>query len=175
RGMLADPALLSLRNPEGTPVALQALPLARWPDGSTRWALLDFLIPPHLAGETAWSLGLSPEPPSPPLSLTITDESAGLTIATGTATFDLARAGLPLLARVRAGDEEALAPEGLRVVLTDREGGKAQPRVERFTLEAAGPVRAAVRLEGAFGGRTGLRFVARLSFFAGTALVRVAF
>jgi hypothetical protein len=97
-----------------------------------------------------------------------------LTVATGPATFAVARTGPHLLARAAVGGAQPVGPDGLRVVLTDRAGGKVQPTVERCAVEVAGPIRTTVRLEGVFAGRAGLRFVARLSFFAGTGLVRVA-
>lgn len=176
RGVLADPARLRLLDPEGRPAASRTLPLARWSDGSVKWLLLDLLLRPGTDGEVAWSLSLSPGPFPQPDSLAprVNEGGSGLVINTGPATFDLTRAGPHLLARVLAGGEDLLGSEGLQAVLTDRKGGQARPTIERVTLEAAGPVRATVCLEGVFAGAAPLRFVARLSFFAGTALVRVA-
>ncbi|MFH1919227.1 MAG: hypothetical protein ABIP48_04970, partial [Planctomycetota bacterium] len=43
-GALADHESSALFAPDGTEVPLQTEPLARWPDGSVRWLLLDFLV-----------------------------------------------------------------------------------------------------------------------------------
>lgn len=43
RGALTDPAKLVLRDARGAVVALQARTLDRWPDGSARWVLLDWI------------------------------------------------------------------------------------------------------------------------------------
>ena len=36
-------ATLTIAGPEGKPTAMQAATLAKWPDGSARWVLVDFL------------------------------------------------------------------------------------------------------------------------------------
>src|SRR5207244_1063179 len=89
--------------------------------------------------------------------------------------FRVCAATLALTAQ-RVSDEAAiLSPEGAHWLLTDVRGKLGTPRVERIDVEAAGPLRATVRLEGRFRGRVPARFVARLGFHAGTALVRVDF
>jgi hypothetical protein len=93
-------------------------------------------------------------------------------IATGTATFHLSRTGL-LLKQVSVGTKEVLKPGSFDIVITDARGGQGRPHVERVSVEARGPVRATVKLEGRFRGRVGCRFVARFCFFAHTGLVRV--
>ena len=42
RGLVTEPRQIALVDGDGKPVPLQALPTERWPDGSVRWALLDF-------------------------------------------------------------------------------------------------------------------------------------
>jgi hypothetical protein len=176
RGLLADPGHLRLLDPEGRPAPVQAAALARWADGSVKWALLDFVLGPCAAGEADWSLEVSPERPAPPNrpGLQAKEDGPALIVSTGPATFRLPRTGPRLIAQALVDGKEGAGPDGLRAILTGRKGRTVQPRVERFTLEAAGPVRATACLEGVFPG-AGLRFVARLSFFAGTGLVRVAF
>ena len=58
RGVLRDDAFLSLLASSGKPVSLQLYPLARWPDGSVKWMLLDFILGPVVAGQSVWSLQL---------------------------------------------------------------------------------------------------------------------
>jgi hypothetical protein len=45
RGGLQDTGPLSLLGAAGQPIPVQAEPLARWPDGSMKWLLLDFVCP----------------------------------------------------------------------------------------------------------------------------------
>ena len=43
RGKLLDPQKLILRDAHGKPVRLQSRATDRWPDGSVRWVLLDWI------------------------------------------------------------------------------------------------------------------------------------
>src|SRR4051812_301844 len=57
RSLLADPRDWQLTDAAGSPVPVQTEPLARWPDGSVRWLLIDFVAGPLPAGQHAWRLG----------------------------------------------------------------------------------------------------------------------
>ena len=56
RGALLHAGSLQLLNPRGESVRLQALPLARWPDGTVRWLVLDFVAESVPAGSSHWTL-----------------------------------------------------------------------------------------------------------------------
>jgi hypothetical protein len=75
--------------------------------------------------------------------------------------------------RVLVAGRDVLDPTS-RLALTTARGRVRGPRIERVVMEARGPLRATVRMEGAFRG-VPCRFVARLCFFAGTGLVRIRF
>jgi hypothetical protein len=175
RGALQGAASVRLCDAGGREVPAQALPLARWPDGSVRWLLLDFLLPPGPGGRTAWSLspvGGGRRAPVPG-ALRVDETPQGPRVDTGEATFQLGASGRAPLTGVRAGGVDVLDAAGLAVVLTDAKGRRGAPRIERVAVEDRGPVRATVHLEGAFTGRVRCRFVACLCFFAGTGLVRL--
>src|SRR5439155_7269360 len=70
---------------------------------------------------------------------------------------------------------EVLGVDGSATILTDARGRQRVPRIDELVIEASGPVRATVRMAGAFRGGRGLRFVARLHFYAGTGLVKLVF
>lgn len=172
RGALRGPDEVCLRGPAGE-VPLQAEALARWPDGSVKWLLLDFLAGALRAGENAWAVvpagRRKPPAPSP---LRVREADGEVIVETGAATFHVSARRLLPFARVLVAGEDLLEPGSGGALLTDAKGRQRAPQVERVALEARGPVRATVRLEGRFAGRAGLRFVARLCFFAGTGLVR---
>jgi hypothetical protein len=175
RGGLQDNRPLSLVAADGRSIPSQAEPLARWPDGSVKWLLLDFVCPAGGPAVGRWALrrdagangGAGPGP------LRVEGAAGGLVIDTGAAVFHLRRDALPPFARVLSGGRDVLDPASVRTLLTDARGRAGLPRVERFAVETRGPVRATVRLEGAFRGRAPCRFVARCCFFAGTGLVRL--
>jgi YetA-like protein len=171
RGHLSNPAHVALLAEDGDETPLQATPLARWPDGSVKWLLLDGVLGPVARGQQAATLRLSQDPATP--SLSIHESGARITVDTGAVTFHLDRTALPLLARVSVGGKELLGPGAAQVLLTDAKGRSVAPRINQVAFEARGPVRATLRVEGDFPGRAPCRFVARLCFFAGTGLVRL--
>jgi hypothetical protein len=133
--------------------------LARWPDGSVRWLLLDFLLPPQVHTVHTWQLHLSPDATTDiPDLLSFDDRPESLAIDTGPARFDLPRQSNTLFLQVPAA----------RLTLTDARGEVHSP-LFCTRLEIRGPIRTTAVLEGE---ACGLRIRARLSFFAGTALVR---
>src|SRR5689334_837257 len=85
RGALAADDSLLLTGPGGHALDVQTQPLARWPDGSVQWLLLDFVLPPG-GGDLSLRRG---EPPAPHFRLSIKESSQELTIDTGAVVFRL--------------------------------------------------------------------------------------
>src|SRR5439155_7659837 len=72
RGVLTDPAAVTLFDDAGREVFVQTQALSRWSDRTVRWLLLDFLIERIAAGERCWTLRPRPGPAGvspPPLTL----------------------------------------------------------------------------------------------------------
>jgi hypothetical protein len=170
RGLLADPNSLSLTDETGRPVPLQTQTLARWPGGSVRWLLLDFLVNEITEGEHRWTLraGAGTACPSPPLS--VRDAAGAILVHAGALEFQLARTVLWLRAR-GPGTEPSPWEVDLGFPYPTRQGAHA---VQHVSIAETGPVRATV---GLFGGlfRGNYSYLARLSFFGGTGLLRVQF
>jgi hypothetical protein len=175
RGTLRDPNSLRLCDPNG-PVPMQTQVLARWSDGCVKWLLLDFLANGLRKGTNAWALTprRGDEAPTSAGRLRVTESPDAVVVETGCAEFRLSRERLRPFARVTVAGEEVLEPDAAGVVLIDADGRRQPARIEHVAVESPGPVRATVRLEGRSAGRDQLRFVARLCFYAGTGLVRVA-
>jgi len=57
RGELTDVADVELRDADGVPVRLQREPLARWPDGSVKWLLVDFFADARAGQAARYTLG----------------------------------------------------------------------------------------------------------------------
>lgn len=167
-------SVVALMDGEEREIALQQTPLARWSDGSVQWLLLDFLLPAH---------------DTPQLTLKPVEGNAGrvstpamkvhelperVVIDTGAAVFELDAKSLFPIKQVKLNGHEALDSVQSRVLLTAADGREATGTIESCTVEARGPVRATICLKGVFTGRVPARFTARLSFFAGTGLVRCA-
>ncbi|MBI4605064.1 MAG: hypothetical protein HY721_24135 [Planctomycetes bacterium] len=169
--------------------------LARWPDGSVRWALLDALASLEDAAEES-SVSLVPAseagaPAAAPGPLQVLEGPSSIEVRTGRAAFSLSRAAPRIAA------EPASAPPGSSVeIAAELIGARSQPaaiRLARLRVEASGPVRATVlgsgivESEGDQGssrprrergrpngdGRRPIEVDLRASFFAGTGLLRL--
>jgi hypothetical protein len=172
RGVLTDPAPLLLHDADDRRRSVQAQPLARWADGSVKWLLVDFLAWLPAEGSTRYTLEQTTDRP-PATGLRVEESPAAVVVATGAAVFHLSRTDGQLLQTATISDKDILESGSCRTVLTDAAGQTGVPRIDQVHLEARGPVRATVRLEGSFTGRVPCRFVARCCFFAGTGLVRL--
>jgi YetA-like protein len=175
KGSLHDPHSLGLCGAEGR-VPLQTQTLARWSDGSVKWLLLDFLANGLRKGTNAWTLAAFQGDETAPLAgqLRVTQSPDSIVVETGCAEFHLDRKRLQPFTRVKVAGEELLEPNAGGILLTGAKGRREAALVEQVAVESHGPVRATVRLQGRFMGPGKLRFVARLCFYAGTGLARLA-
>lgn len=176
KGMLISTDALTLSDARGCVVPLQIAPLARWSDGSIKWALLDFLLNPEhesplnlVSGSTSGRLLRCPTRED----VVVGETAEEVIVQTGAALFRLDRHTLKPFAGVELAGQYILGLGHSRVILTDSQGCESLGTVEHVSLEAVGPIRATVKLEGKFSGSVPARFVARLCFFAGTGLVRL--
>jgi hypothetical protein len=171
RGVLTDPRRLALRDHEGQAADVQAEPLARWSDGSVKWLLLDFVLRDAPPGRSEWRLhAAATVEHASSARLHVEQSDAGVVVDTGAAVFHLG-GDAALLRRALVDGADLLDEAAGRILLTDERGRQIAPRLERIEVEARGPVRATVRLQGSFPNR--MRFLARLCFFAGTGFVRL--
>ena len=128
--------------------------MARWPDGSVKWLLVDTMLQSDDRGQACWSLARSSQGPRTPPRRRAAGQEADdeILIVTGAATFRVGRDS-GLLGRVQVDEQDVVAPGSTRLLIADAGGRVQAPSVEVLALEAGGPVRATVRLEGRFGGR----------------------
>jgi hypothetical protein len=170
RGALPEVPPLVLQGPDGQAAVVQAEPLARWPDGSVKWLLLDFVLPSIAEGSSEWLLTPAAGQPLP--QLCVTESDTGIVIDTGAVAFHLDRPGFgfsPFSGALLDGRD--ITRRSWNFILCEQRFGPPNlPGIHRSTLETAGPVRATVRSEGTL---ARCRFLARVSFFAGTGLVRL--
>ncbi|MBX9788448.1 MAG: hypothetical protein K2Y37_05995 [Pirellulales bacterium] len=186
RGWLHDVAALELRDQRDECVPTQGELLASWSDGSIKWLLLDFLLP-ELAleaksTEAAWTLVKVVDRPTarstPTSALRVTESPEALLVETGSKWFRVDRRSLAEVLEVRtsqtgSGVSDQHPAQVLSAKLLSRQRRLADGRITASAIEAAGPLRATIVLEGEFAGAAELRFVCRLCFFAGSGLVRV--
>ena len=149
-GCLRVPESLTLVNSSGEAIPLQTEILARWPDGSVKWLLLDALCPATL-DRAEWRLRLSAAEDHAPLNCLDTNDR--IVIDTRTAVFSLEKQHGSLLSQVTIAGRTMLSAEGLSLTLTDDRVKICRPIIDEMAVETRGPVRTTVRVAGNFAGR----------------------
>jgi exo-rhamnogalacturonan lyase-like protein len=177
RGLVTDPRRIALVDADGQATPLQALPTEQWPDGSIRWALLDFQASGAPAAERRYQLSVDAAATTLPTSRVQVAAAAGhVVVSTGAARFEL-KPGLafPFAAATVAGTSPIDAPSGA-FVITDARGRSWRARITAVEVEDRGDLRSSVRLDAFVGPRHRplLQVIARVHFFAGSAATRVA-
>jgi hypothetical protein len=172
RGSLRDVDVLVLGDGRGRSHPVQSTALARWPDGSVKWLLVEAVVDQLLRGRSNWELARAGDG-EPPGALRVEATPRDITVDTGRAVFVLSEGGPLPLGAARSGSRELLDPAATSIELVDADGTEHLARAERWEIEAAGPLRATARIDGRFTDRSPQRFVLRCCFFAGTGLVRL--
>jgi exo-rhamnogalacturonan lyase-like protein len=178
-GAVRDARHIALRDEQETAVALQALPTESWPDGSVRWALLDFCSAGTPARERSYRVAIEPaaDRPAGPRITIVTDPN-GVVVNTGAATFAFRCGSAFPFARVTVGTTDVLdQAHQPALLLTDTDGRETGAVVARVVVEQQGDLRATIRVEGTAGGtpRSPLvDVIARVECFAGSGATRIA-
>jgi hypothetical protein len=187
RGLCTDPRVISVVSggPERAAPhidersAVQVRVLDRWPDGSIRWALLDFQADTTGRGPNRYDVVIHDTPSEPVKGprIAIARQDQGLTVDTGAARFVLAPDAPFPFASVTVNEHAVVDPARGGLLVEGASGESRRPTFERIEVEEEGPLRSTVRCDGTV--RAGkdaapLQLTARVHFFAGSATVRVA-
>lgn len=191
RGRVRPGAAAGVLLDGGAPRALQWRALALWPDGSVKWALVDFLADLEAGGHRGLRLGWHTEAGLPSsssatdLRVTVAAHAGGFAVDTGVARFEVPgrgeHDGALLLRSATVEGRARLSAEGLRWQLHpggDAAHGPARIRIDAVELEDAGPVRATLSIRGQAHGAglpAALQFRARLAFVAGSPEISIEF
>jgi hypothetical protein len=178
RGWITDPGELRASVAvTGDALAVQTRLLARWPDRSVKWLLVDVLAPavpaPECGSFRLWRDGPdAPEAQSWVASPgTLSAERRGHAVVCGTGRSHLEfLEGAEILARMGGSPDapESAGGATVRVVLTDAQGVVRFARADAAAIDTAGSVRVEVVQRGGFGPGCPLEFVARWSVMAGS-------
>ncbi len=177
-GLVKKTDPLTLVDTEDRPVPLQWEPLAQWPDGTVKWALLDFLAGAPRARTVRFRLRPG-RPAEPAERVRVSRAKRKVTINTGPLRLVLNPEEFRLFERVDVrGGNGRYAPvvsasnscPGL--LLRDARGTAytSHRKPVRVRVERSGPLRATVAVEGEHLSRSGRRcfsFVVRLHAYAG--------
>lgn len=188
RGLLVlDPRRLAVVDAAGKPVPAELRVLARWNAGlkeesaPVQWLLVSFPASVPARGSAVYKLvtdGSAGPNPAPPRPLTLKKEGSRITVDTGAAVFRLGGSPGALFDEVLVGGRRLVSGSETAVTTGGRTG--AISSVRRVWIEHAGPLTAAVVVDGAYDlpaiGGGGFGSQRRYVFTAGspTALVRQA-
>lgn len=187
-GEVHDPEQIALFDDQGQERPLQCDVLARWPDGSIRWLLLDFQTGLAASETRRFTVrtgdGVQRSAVAGPIEVSQTDTA--IVMSTGPLSLRLSPREFRLFDQVRLdldgdgmceADEQITRSEVAGIVLTapDGEVFQADQGPARIVVEESGPLRACVRIEGSHHSRTNrlFRYIVRLHAFRGKPYVKV--
>ncbi len=162
---------------------MDSWPTAYWPDGSVKWSAHAAVVPASESGGFVLDKRISPVPAS---RVSVEESEERITVSSGSIRWVIAKQGTRIVERMDRGGHE-ICSGGVLVALTevyDQLSGIRTTREVPFegvilqaAVEAAGPVRAVLRVQGRYRAKSGMRewlpFTLRLYFFAGQASFRL--
>ncbi len=176
RGELGSDAHIRLLDTSGAETALQTRVLARWPDGSVKWALLDFL-PNSKTYAIEYGAGISREPRAS--NLRVSETAGGIEVQTGAIAFRMSKHSFGFLEWIEAAGKRVTAANARSAFYLTGADGTVYDTLgapDEVVLEDRGPVRACIRIRGshrAKDGRKLFRYVVRIHAWAGERRLRI--
>lgn len=174
RGLVRSAADLRVSRLDAGAVPLQVRSLSQWPDGSIRWALLDFVVDGDAGQAPGYRVTVEPGVESANADLQVTCGADGVEVSTGVATFRFsARGAFPfsdvIVGSVRPIDIQA---SGLRV---EHDGRQFKCLVSQVRLLDSGPLRVELEIDGVLDppGGLPLEVFAKVEVFARSATARL--
>jgi hypothetical protein len=172
---------LKLHDPVDGLLPLQTEILARWPDGSAKWVLIDTKVNLAPCEKKTLAMSLSeanvPEADSD-VTVDCRQKDGGWIINTGPAVFHLSPRCFKPFESIIFGSRNILDGRNAGFLLEDAQGHPYTPAIHSALLETQGPIRSTLLFQGSFDRQGNEGFVqwrSRLSFFSGSGLVRLEF
>jgi hypothetical protein len=176
RAAVPEGAFLELCDARGEHVPLQMRVLDHWPDGSVRWALLDWQADVGQSAAYRVSVATGSRPMSQGDAVRIERHENTAVVDTGVAQFALGTGALFPFESVNVRGAPVIDKARSGLTMEDEHGESYRAHVMQLEVEEAGPLRAKLRVRGALVRRSG-ESLAELDvcmhFFAGSAAVRV--
>jgi len=187
RGHVADDTPVRLSDASGKALPVQAHALARWPDGSVQWLLVQTIAPIDAADPGAFRLeyGREVKPYRPRWAVRVRDLADRVSVNTGALQFLVLKTGFRFLDSLHVdldGDgqfrlaEQLLSGDDLGGCFVNDEYDSRNATPREVTVEEAGPVRAVIKVAGTHvnaAGEESLDYVVRIHAYAGQRLLRI--
>jgi len=180
RGAVRNCNELGLQDPKAFFVPLQKRALARWPDRTVKWVLIDFLadVPKNRRLEYILMTGVGHEKPQGITDgIAVSQQGNDFTVDTKTAVFTVCKTSPGLLSSVYMQDVALLkSGKETEIKLTGTGKDPCYMETQRLILLESGPLRCCLRAAGRWldsRRQPYLNFVADMSFFAGLSRIRL--
>lgn len=177
QGVVPVTSNIAVLDGNGKGVSCQTQILSSWADESAKWVLVEFLVDAEPFQNEEYHVTVCEEKP-PHFqggNLMVHEGKDDIHIDTGPSRFHFSGTALNPLFHSEMREQSGIKVSGPSVVLVDEYGQTYTPAFSSFLVETQGPVRATVKLEGSFqrDHKVLARFIARLSFFAGSGVVEM--
>ena len=179
QGVLGSSKTMRLLDSSGREMPLQTRTLGRWPDGTVKWALVDFQADVAASSEGDYTLeyGSAVMRGTFEAPLLVHEDADGVTVDTGKLQLVWNRSEFSPFSEIRR-DGEAYAVDSVVAVtgVDGREHLSTNVKADSLVVEESGPVRCTVRVEGNHVSEDGarlLRSVFRVHAYAGAGYVRI--
>ncbi|MFB3829349.1 MAG: hypothetical protein ACE15B_21450 [Bryobacteraceae bacterium] len=176
KGALGSEEHILLRDPAGGEEALQTRTLARWDDGSVKWALLDFY---GRSPSYTLEYGTEVQRRAKPGVLRVSEDAGAVTVSTGPLVFRISKLRFGFLEALRLNGAQVTRPgQPGAFYLTGADGQvyDTLAKPDEVVIEERGPVRACIRVSGRHrgsGGKTLFAYTLRFHAWAGRPYLRV--
>ena len=175
-GGVTDVGSVQAVDPSGAPYPVQATPLAQWPDGSVKWALIELpsdvpaALPPHIV--QTYRVRFSDQKPQQLGDVRCEETADGIVLSNSRLSLRFDRGRFAVISEAMLDGRPIVRDsDASDIIIRDGQGKRyyaSKAKDYKLELEHCGPVRATVRLSGkhtAPDGETFLDFRLRISMF----------
>ena len=168
---------IGLADSSGSPLPCQARELARWPDGSLKWVLLNFqaAVPAHDTATWQVSTGTNP---TDVFGIDIREHPDQIHVNTGAALFSVNPRRFVPFDEVMINGRNMVDPSLSQMVLTGENDLQYTPFIDTICFETKGRLQSTLKAAGAFKNDDHDRiasFFSRIHFFANSGVVKIDF
>jgi len=173
---------IALLDAAGNLVSLSVQAMAAWPDGSVRWALLDFAgdFTPNEQADWCLVIGEGVTPPAPEHPVIVAEKDEEIRVSNGVLEATFRRDAFRLIDTLVAGDVDIISSGCRCDIVAVSPTGKifraGYDPAPKLSLEDVSPLRAVVRWDGGLYAGDGTRmteFRLKLTFYAGNPYIKI--
>lgn len=171
QGALSDVSRLRLRSDPKTSKTenLQGRVLSRWPDGSIRWASLDWQVSLSAGERHRYEIDIA-DPATVSEPIAVTETADNVAVDTGALRFSIPKTHFSIAENVHLRGNP-VQPAGIGAFMSIEAQHRAAAAPTSVEIVENGPLRVRIAVRGSYGGE--FQYVTRIDAFAGQSFIRV--